>query len=116
MMSDAPEALAGRPVPRMTPAEYDHERARLRSLYGDDAQQAATKRDQALALLFARSGWTQEELAKKESKTQQWVAYHLRFGRFLNYTTTVVNETTRNELTERRFRDHWENTSKTASE
>ena len=32
------------------------------------------EREQALAALFYRSGWTQEELAKKEGKSQQWLA------------------------------------------
>jgi hypothetical protein len=39
--------------------------------------------------LFYRSGWTQEELAKKEGKSPQWVAQRIRFGRFLNFSTAV---------------------------
>jgi len=30
------------------------------------------------------------ELAKKEKKSRQWIAVRVRFGRFLNFTTTVV--------------------------
>ena len=67
-----------------------HPRARLRKLYGESSVETAAKRDQALAQLFARSGWTQEELGKKEGKSQDWISLRLRFGRFLNFTTTVV--------------------------
>jgi hypothetical protein len=60
-------------------------------------REAAAKRDQALAVLFYRSGWTQEELAKKEAEltnkpmSQQRVAERLRFGRFLNFTASGSN-------------------------
>jgi hypothetical protein len=37
---------------------------KLTALYGESSVEAAAKRDQALALLFARSGWTQEQLAE----------------------------------------------------
>jgi hypothetical protein len=117
-MSETAEALAGRPVARMTEAEYEKERARLRDLHGDSPVQAAAKRDQAMALLFARSGWTQEELARKEDKGQAWIALRLRFGRFLNFNTTdVVNaEGIPNNLTEGRFRGYWERTDKQDTE
>jgi hypothetical protein len=63
---------------------------------------------QALALLFQRSGWTQDELAKKEGKGQQWVSRHLLFGRFLSFTPTGVSiESLPANLTERRFRAFW---------
>jgi hypothetical protein len=58
---------------------------RLRELYGDSNAEALAKRDQALAVLFSRSGWTQEELAKKEGTTQQSVTYRMRFGRFFEF-------------------------------
>jgi len=72
--------------------------------------------EQELAGLFHRSGWTQGELAKKESKTHQWVAYRMRFGRFLNFATAVANpEFMPPGLAERAFRDLWEQTDKTES-
>jgi hypothetical protein len=112
-MSETIETLAGRPVGRMTDAEYEHERARLRVLYGDSSTQAAAKRDQALAKLFARSGWTQEELANKENKSPQWISYRTRFGRFLAFSTMVENpDLLPNNLTERLFREYWEQTDK----
>jgi hypothetical protein len=95
----------------MDEATYEAERSRLRELYGETSKEANAKREQALATLFFRSGWTQEQLAAKEGKSQQWVVTRLRFGRFLNFTTTVVNsETIPNNLTEGRFRSFWERT------
>jgi|SRR5215475_1435956 len=92
----------------LTDVQYDQQREELRRLYGDSNVEAVAKRDQALAELFHRSGWTQERLAQKEGKAQSWVAQRLRFGRFLNFITTVINEDVlpRN-LTERRFRQFW---------
>ena len=97
----------------MTDAEYEQAKAEFIATYGASNAEAAALRDQALAKLFSRSGWTQEKLAEKEEKTQQWVAYRLRFGRFLHFTTTVVNpENLPKNLTERRFRHFWEQTDK----
>jgi hypothetical protein len=98
---------------RMTEAEYTAAREKLRALYGDNSIEAAAKRDQALAILFARSNWTQEELAEKEGKSQSWIQYRLRFGRFLHFTTVVVKfESVPSNLTEGRFRSFWEQTEK----
>jgi len=92
----------------MTEEQYDQERAELRRLYGDSSTEAIAKRDQAMALLFARTGWTQERLAQKERMSQKWVDLRLRFGRFLSFSTTVLNsENPTKELTERRFRTFW---------
>lgn len=93
----------------MTDAEYEAAKAEFLATYGASNREAAALRDQALAKLFHRSGWTQEKLAAKEGRTQQWVAYRLRFGRFLNFTTDVVNPEL--PLTEGRFRNYWDQTS-----
>jgi hypothetical protein len=113
-MPDIPhETLAGRPTGRMSEAEYEKERGALRVLHGDNSRQAAARRDQALAKLFARCGWTQDELAKKEGKSQQRIGQSLRFGRFLTFTTAVVNpDSLPNNLTEWRFRSYWDRTDK----
>jgi hypothetical protein len=69
--------------------------------------------EQKLALLFVRSGWTQEELAKREGKSRQWIEKYVRFGAFLTFATTVANpETLPISLTEGRFRTYWDATDK----
>jgi hypothetical protein len=99
---------------RMTPQEYERERAELRETYGDKAKEASAKRDQALATLFARSGWTQEELAAKETHitgkrvSQPYISQRLVFGRFLGFIATAINdEWMPRDLTERKFRSYW---------
>ena len=94
----------------MTDAEYEAAKAEFLVTYGASAREASALRDQALATLFHRSGWTQEKLAAKEGKSQSWVDQRLRFGRFLGFTTTVVNSEL--PLTEYRFRtEYWEKTA-----
>jgi transcriptional regulator with XRE-family HTH domain len=90
---------------RMSPAEYDAERAKLAATKAE----AGVRWEQELAKLFARSGWTQQELAAKENKTQAWVNQRLCFGRFLEFTRNI---TAGYNLTERRFRDYWARTEK----
>jgi len=98
---------------RLSAHEYKTERDAIRERYGESSTEAVARRDQALAKLFHRSGWTQAELAKAEGKTQQWVSYHTLFGRFLSFTTTVVNtENSTAKLTERRFRRYWDQIDK----
>ena len=94
---------------RMAPSDYEREREAIRATYGDSSGEAAALRDQALAKLFYRSGWTQEELAAKEGKSRSYLAQRLIFGRFLSFVAT--GNIPRN-LTERRFRDYWSRTDK----
>ena len=75
--------------------------------YGSSNAEAGARREQSLAKLFVSSGWTQEELAAEVGKSQTWVVFQLRFGRFIaNFEniTTVIN------LNERRFRQYWDDT------
>lgn len=98
---------------RMSEAEYERERQRLRDLYGDNSKEAAAKRDQAMAILFDASRWTLDELAKKEAKSERWIYYRVQFGQFLNFCTTVQNiANVPADLTEWKFRKHWERTDK----
>lgn len=92
---------------RMTEADYEAERAALRATYGDDKYEADAMRVRALAMLFARSGWTQEDLAEKEGKSQTWVAQNLLFGRFLNIAVAINPETLPTNLKEGTFRKYW---------
>jgi len=107
-MNNLVEFTAG----RMTVEQYEKERAALHTTYGESSAEAAAKRDQFLASLFARSGWTQEELAVKEGKSQRWISYRLVFGRFLNFSTPVLNsDWWPKNITEGKFRTYWEQTS-----
>ena len=68
-------------------------------------------------MLFYRSGWTQDELAKKEGKSQNYISERLTFGRFLNFIATAINlETFPKNLTEFRFRGYWQQTDKSGNE
>ena len=79
----------------MSDADYQAERDRIRAMYGD----SGALRDQALALLFHRSHWTQEQLVKAEGCTQDRVEQWLRFGKFLSLNPGVPKN-----LREGRFR------------
>lgn len=110
-MSEIASVIPFSTATRMSEAEYDAERARLTALYGETSVEAAAKRDQALARLFERSKWTQEQLAAKENKSRQWIVTRLRFGAFLNFATVVAKaESVPNNLTEGRFRSYWSRT------
>lgn len=74
---------------RMSPADYEGERARPREACGDGKAEAGARFEQELAKLFYRSGWTQEMLAAKEGKSAGWICQKLRFGRFLGFLTKV---------------------------
>jgi hypothetical protein len=97
---------------RMTERKYDRERAELTATYGQSNIEAAAKRDQALAKLFYRSGWTLEELEKKEGLGKSRMEQCVRFGRFLDFSTMV--EFPKN-FTERRFRAYWQKTDPKAT-
>lgn len=93
---------------RMSDREYQRERERIREVYGDNKSEAGIRWEQALAKLFYASGWTQEELAAQEGKSQQYIALRLRFGRFLSFS---ANTTSCSNVPEGRFRKYWEQTS-----
>ncbi|HEY7423256.1 MAG TPA: hypothetical protein VH682_03350 [Gemmataceae bacterium] len=76
-------------------------------------------RDQKMAALFVESEWSQEELAAHlgkrwgKSVSSDWVAKHLRLGRFLSsFNTTGIKDEWKLplNLTERAFRRFWEAT------
>jgi hypothetical protein len=94
---------------RMTRDDYRRERDRIRITYGESSIEAAASRDQALAELYHRSGWTQEELAKAEGCGRPIITRRIVFGRFLGFVPS--GHIPRN-LTERAFRSYWEQTDK----
>jgi hypothetical protein len=94
----------------MTEADYDAERARIRETYGDSEEEAGARWQQELARLFYRSGWTQQKLAEKEGKKQQWIARQVKFGQFLDFTPIGVNTKIGPAITEGAFRDCWDKT------
>lgn len=102
---------------RMSETEYERQREGLEELYGNSSAGAAAKRDQALADLFCRSGWTLEQLAKKEGITLRSIGRRMLFGRFLNFGPSgTKSEFLPRNLTERRFRGFWDQTDRTANE
>lgn len=102
---------------RMSDADFDSELATLHDRYGASREEAGNRFEQELARLAARSGWTQEELAGKLGKSQKWVDFNLRFGRFLNLSTNVLKtEIPLFSLSEGRFRVLFQKTDKTQSE
>ena len=73
--------------------------------------------DQEMARLFDSCDWTQEAIAERVSRvtgkrvSQQYVCYRLIFGRFLIFTTTGCKTGSwLSTLTERRFREQWQQT------
>lgn len=88
---------------QMTEAEFDAKRQEL-----GHRKHTGARWDQELARLYARSGWTQERLAKKEKVTHQRISQWQLFGRFLEFATTVAkSEIPLLGLTEGRFRSCW---------
>jgi hypothetical protein len=101
---------AAHPLHKLSREQYVAEREQIAATYGDNAAEAGALRDQALAALYWRSGWTQEELAEVEGCAQQTITRRLLFGRFLVFTPSGSNP---RNLTDRRFRSYWERTSGT---
>lgn len=98
----------------MSEPDFDAELEIIQRRYGERRDGAEALLDQALARLFDRCGWTQERIAKKVGKSQQWVHKRLVFGRFLLFTTSgSKSQFPTEKLTERRFRDFWGRTRAT---
>lgn len=105
------------PRNRMSEPDLDRELASLKERYGDSRTQASNRGEQELAKVFARSGWTQEELAAKVGKDRTWVARRLTLGRFLDFVPMGTNlGFDLSDLSERRFREAWSKTEKSPNE
>jgi transcriptional regulator with XRE-family HTH domain len=69
--------------------------------------------DQAVAQLFADSGWTQKEIADHLGLSQPYVSQLLIFGRFIKFTAAAIKLMT---LAEWKFRKAWEKTTSQPTE
>jgi hypothetical protein len=74
---------------QMTESEYERERAELDTIYGRSGTEAAAKRDQALAKLFYRSGWTQEQLQRIIALSEARTPGEKCMGRALEIVATL---------------------------
>lgn len=98
---------------RMSDQQYEVERARIAKTKVEAQQQAGVRWEQQLADLFYRSGWTLEQLAKKEGLKTSYVSTLASFGRFLGFSSIAENaEFIPNNLSAARFRDYWRRTEK----
>jgi hypothetical protein len=113
--------MSALPIPiesarRMSVDAFRREFEEINATY-EREKNATARRDQGLAGLFYRSGWTQEELAKVLGKARRYVAYRLTFGRFLAFGTDVPNiESAISKLTEGGFRNYWSRTDSSHNE
>jgi hypothetical protein len=79
-----------------------------------EATAVTGKWDQADAMLFLESGWTQERIAQKVGKGIPWVCRMLRFGNFANFARgqnhapELPQAPIPSNLTERSFRAAWQ--------
>ena len=64
--------------------------------------------------MFAKSGWTQREIAEELEMHQTRVGHLLRFGKFLK-TSGLQGKPPKN-LTERKFRGYWSKTNQAHTE
>jgi transcriptional regulator with XRE-family HTH domain len=95
----------------MEPEKFEAQLKHIKEQYGEGLAHVIAKRDQAIASLFEASGWTQQAIADKVGKDRSYVARQLLFGRFLRDVPNGHNVQIPSNLTERRFRSYWEQTT-----
>lgn len=108
----------------MSATEYERQRKEIDATYpkGGKGQKVNINalRDQALAQLAHRSGWTQEQLAEVEGCDVRTVRRRLLLGRFITFVQTGPSGSASekspdlwlHDITERKFRGFWEQTEK----
>lgn len=95
----------------MSANDFDLRLKHIEEHFAARKEGAEAYRDQEMARLFEECEWTQEKIAGRMGKSQQWVSVRLVFGRFLKFTTSGGNSPTgTSNLTERRFRELWKQT------
>jgi hypothetical protein len=105
-MLDTQTSTIGHNSGHMTEAEYDRERAKIAKTKAE----AGVRWEQELAALFHRSGWSGDELARKEGKGSSVISRLLKFGQFLSFLETqpIGNKSElMGNLSEGRFRQYW---------
>ena len=98
----------------MTPEEFQEEKRQLVARLGATAKEGTQKWAQGFARLYARSEWTQRQLAQAEQISQQRVTQLLNFGRFLLFLTTTGSQI--KEPGERQYRTLWVSSDKNHAE
>jgi hypothetical protein len=97
----------------MTEPEFDARIKQIDKGYAGKREGAEAYRDQELARLFIECKWTQEKIAQEMGRTQPWVTYRLRFGRYLEIITRSYNSSRPTDsLTEYHFRKGWSTVAK----
>lgn len=97
----------------MTREEFTTRWSELLRTYGPTRQTAGAKAEQHMGELFARSGWTQEDIAAEVGMNRSRISHLLTFGRFLDFVTQGNNSdlaSLKRPLHEKRFRSFWTTT------
>jgi hypothetical protein len=97
----------------MTEAEFDEALALINERTNLLHSGVEAHRQQEVARLFYRSGWTQEAIANRLGKSQTWVSFALCFGRFPSYYNCNNSETAPPlppDFNQWRFRQCWDRT------
>jgi hypothetical protein len=91
----------------MSEQEFDARRVQIKEQSEARKEAAVAWGDQEMARLYLECAWGQERIARHLGMKQQHVSRRLIFGEFLKFTPAGVNTA---NLTEWRFRQHWQRT------
>lgn len=91
----------------MTDEQFEARLANIKEQCQAKVKEAFGERDQAMSKLFVESGWSQQAIADRIGKSQDWVSKRLRFGRFCEFLNTRVVKKLPGSLSEGVFRKYW---------